>query len=155
MIKRAIEMKNYKNIIIFLNSKNFHSWIIKMKNIAIKAKVWKYVDSKKKTSKSSNSILSRLLHYFVKKISEQSNQNDAFVSVKKSVCTFDEFSSNQKKSYKMNIIVFQMKKKGEWSNRAWNSHSWCSNQNIDAYVYFFRKNEIISSKNIATTIDSL
>ena len=47
----------------------------------------------------------------MKKISEQSNQNDAFVSIKKSVRTFDEFSSNQKKLYKMNIIVFQMKKK--------------------------------------------
>ena len=96
---------------IFLNSKNFHSWIIKMKNIVIKTKVWKYVDSEKKTSKSSNSIFSRLSHYFVKKIFEQSNQNDAFVSVKKSVRTFDELSSDQKKSYKMNIIAFQMKKK--------------------------------------------
>ena len=96
---------------IFLNSKNFHSWIIKMKYIVIKTKVWNYVDSEKKTSKLSNSILSRLLHYFVKEISEQSKQNDAFVSVKKSVCTFDKLSSNQKKSYKMNIIAFQMKKK--------------------------------------------
>ena len=96
---------------IFLNSKNFHSWIIKMKNIVIKTKVWKYVDSKKKTSELSNSIFSRLSHYFVKKISEQSKQSGAFVSVKKSVRTFDEFSSDQKKSYKMNMIVFQMEKK--------------------------------------------
>ena len=47
----------------------------------------------------------------MKEISEQSKQNDAFVSVKRSVRTFDEFSSNQKKSYKMNMIAFQMKKK--------------------------------------------
>ena len=47
----------------------------------------------------------------MKKISKQSVQSGAFVSIKKSVRTFDEFSSDQKKSYKMNIIVFQMKKK--------------------------------------------
>ena len=65
----------------------------------------------KKTSESSNSIFSQLSHYFVKKISKQSTQNDVFVSIKRSVRIFNEFSWNQKKSYKINMIVFQMKKK--------------------------------------------
>ena len=47
----------------------------------------------------------------MKKIPEQSEQSGAFVSIKKSVRTFDKLSLDQKKSYKMNMIVFQIKKK--------------------------------------------
>ena len=110
-----------------------------MKNIAIKMKIWKYVDSKKNIKIVKFNFFT-IVALFREENFWAVNQNDAFVSIKKLVRTFDEFSSNQKKSYKINIIAFQMKKKNEWSNRAWSLHSWCNNQNIDAYVYFFRKN---------------
>lgn len=49
------------------NSKNFHVWIKKVKGVAKKSKIWKYVDLDGDKEESVDPIFLQVLDYMVKK----------------------------------------------------------------------------------------
>jgi hypothetical protein len=56
----------FKNIMLILISNNFHLWIEELKNLALKIKIWKYINSYDKIENSWKKILSEINHFVVK-----------------------------------------------------------------------------------------
>jgi hypothetical protein len=57
---------SFKNIMLILISNNFHLWIEKLKNLALKIKIWKYINLYDKIEESRKEILSKIDHFVVK-----------------------------------------------------------------------------------------
>jgi hypothetical protein len=56
----------FKIIMLILNSNNFLLWIKELKDLILKIKIWKYINSYDKTEKSRKKILSKISHFVVK-----------------------------------------------------------------------------------------
>ncbi len=57
---------SFKNIMLILISKNFHLWIEELKDLTLKIKIWKYINSYDKIEESRKEILSEINHFVVK-----------------------------------------------------------------------------------------
>jgi hypothetical protein len=53
-------------IILIFNSNNFHLWIEKLKDLILKIKIWKYINSYDKIEESREEVLSKISHFVVK-----------------------------------------------------------------------------------------
>ncbi len=56
----------FKIIILIFNSNNFHLWIEELKDLTLKIKIWKYINSYDKTEESRKEVLSEISHFVVK-----------------------------------------------------------------------------------------
>jgi hypothetical protein len=56
----------FKNIILIFISNNFHLWIKKLKNLTLKIKIWKYINSYDKIEKSRKFYFSKINYFIVK-----------------------------------------------------------------------------------------
>jgi hypothetical protein len=56
----------FKSIMLILISNNFHLWIEELKDLILKIKIWKYINSYDKIEESRKEILSKIDHFVVK-----------------------------------------------------------------------------------------
>jgi hypothetical protein len=56
----------FKIIMLTFNSNNFHLWIEELKDLILKIKIWKYINSYDKIEKSQKEVLSEISHFVVK-----------------------------------------------------------------------------------------
>jgi hypothetical protein len=56
----------FKNIMLIFISNNFHLWLEKLKDLILKIKIWKYINSYDKIEESRKEILSEVDHFVVK-----------------------------------------------------------------------------------------
>ncbi len=94
----------FKSIMLILISNNFHLWIEELKDLALKIKIWKYIDSYDKIEESREEILSEIDHFVVKQsdltsstaaddlITDQTNQS-AQSSQSRAAKDFSELTS--------------------------------------------------------------
>ena len=111
-----------KTIISTLNSRNFHLWIKKIKDIVFRAKVWEYVDSEDDLNESKEISFSHYSHYSVLVQQSQSTAAGDGVSTQpsspanqtvnhRSTMSLSELTNSQKESLRMNIAGFDYRQK--------------------------------------------
>ncbi len=109
----------FRIIMLILISNNFHLWIEELKDLALKIKVWQYIDSNDNMKKSREKILFEIDHFSVKNLSSQSITDDlmtdqtisAATSHSRSAQWFHELTSSQQESYKTSVKEYKRKKK--------------------------------------------
>ncbi len=110
---------SFRNIMLIFISNNFHLCIEKFKDLALKIKVWQYINSNDNMKKSKKEILLEIDHFSVKNFSSQSVADDlmtdqtifAAFSHSRSAQWFHELTSSQQKNYKTNVKEYKRKKK--------------------------------------------
>jgi hypothetical protein len=113
---------SFKIIMLILISNNFHLWIEELKDLTLKIKIWKYINSYNQTAKSREEILFEISHYDIKTstftfsiivddfITNQINQS-AQVSQFRLARYFHEFSIEQQENYRTNVKKYKRKEK--------------------------------------------
>jgi hypothetical protein len=113
----------FKIIKLILNSNNFHLWIEELKDLALKIKIWEYIDSYDKTEKSRKEILSEISHFVVKQsdfvssttaddlITNQINHFTQNLTQSRLARYFHELSTQQQENYRTNVKEYKRKKK--------------------------------------------
>ncbi len=56
----------FRIIMLTFNSNNFHLWIEELKDLILKIKIWKYINSYDKTEESRKEVFSEISHFVVK-----------------------------------------------------------------------------------------
>ncbi len=110
---------SFKIIMLIFISNNFHFWIEKFKDLALKIKVWQYINSNDSMKKFKKEILLEIDHFSIKNSSSQSIADDlmtnqtisAAFSHSRSAQWFHELTSSQQKNYKTNVKQYKRKKK--------------------------------------------
>jgi hypothetical protein len=102
---------SFKIIMLILISNNFYLWIEKLKDLALKIKMWQYINSNENMKKSRKKILLEIDHFSVKNSSSQSVANDLMTNQTiftasshfRSAQWFHELTSSQQENYKTNV----------------------------------------------------
>ncbi len=110
---------SFKIIMLIFISNNFHFWIEELKDLALKIKVWQYMNSNENMKKFKKKILFEIDHFSIKNSSSQSVTNDlmtdqtifAASSHFRSVQWFHELTSNQQENYKASVKKYKRKEK--------------------------------------------
>ncbi len=105
-------------MLIFI-SNNFDLWIEEFKDLALKIKMWQYINSNDSMKKSRKKILLEIDHFSVKNSNSQSVANDlmtnqtifAAFSHFRSAQWFHELISSQQENYKTSVKEYKRKKK--------------------------------------------
>ncbi len=109
----------FKIIMLIFISNNFHLWIEKLKDLALKIKVWKYINSYDKIEESREEILLEISH-FVVKVSTSStnddlmtNQTNQFAQASQSRFAkyFHELTTQQQENYRADVKEYKRKEK--------------------------------------------
>ncbi len=109
----------FKIIMLIYISNNFHFWIEEFKDLALKIKVWQYINSNDNIKKSKKKILFEIDHFLIKNSSSQSITNDLMTNQSIFIVTlhsrfaqwFHELTSNQQKNNRLNVKEYKRKKK--------------------------------------------
>ncbi len=109
----------FKIIMLIFISNNFHLWIEKLKDLALKIKVWKYINSYDKIEESRKEILFEISHFVVKaftsSIADDLMTNQASQSAQASQSRlakyFHELTIQQQENYRANVKKYKRKKK--------------------------------------------
>ncbi len=109
---------SFRIIMLTFISNNFHLWIEELKDLALKIKVWQYINSND-NMKKSREILLEIDHFSVKNFSSQSVADDlmtdqtisAAFSHSRSAQWFHELTSSQQESYRANVKEYKRKEK--------------------------------------------
>jgi hypothetical protein len=99
-----------KASIISLISKNYHKWIKEIQDLTVRTNVWEYVDPQDTKQKLTNEECSDVSDYVVflkKNITVRQNSASRIRSIR----DFNKLSTAQKKSLKINIVTWELKKK--------------------------------------------
>jgi hypothetical protein len=113
----------FKIIMLILNSNNFHLWIEELKDLALKIKIWKYINSYNQTAESREEILFEISHYAVKAsvfasstaaddfITDQINQSAQDFTQSRFAKYFHELSTQQQENYRASVKKYKRKEK--------------------------------------------
>jgi hypothetical protein len=113
----------FKIIMLIFNSNNFYLWIEELKDLILKIKIWKYINSYDKIEKSRKEILSKISHFVVKQsdlasstivddfITNQINQSAQDFTQFRFAKYFHELSTQQQENYRTNVKKYKRKKK--------------------------------------------
>jgi hypothetical protein len=113
----------FKIIMLILNSNNFHLWIEELKDLALKIKIWKYIDSYNQIAESRKRILLEIFHYAVKAfsfasstvvddlITDQINQFAQNFTQSRFAKYFHELSTQQQENYRTSVKEYKRKEK--------------------------------------------
>jgi hypothetical protein len=109
----------FKIIMLIFISNNFHFWIEKFKDLALKIKMWQYINSNDNMKKFKKRILFEIDHFSIKNFNSQSITNDLMINKTIFVVTsysrfiqwFYELISNQQENYKASVKKYKWKKK--------------------------------------------
>jgi hypothetical protein len=110
---------SFKIIMLIFISNNFHFWIEEFKDLALKIKVWQYINSNDNMKKFKKRILFEIDHFSIKNFNSQSITNDLMTnqiifvttSHSRSAQWFHDLILNQQKNYKANVKKYKRKKK--------------------------------------------
>ncbi len=110
---------SFKIIMLILISNNFHLWIEEFKDLALKIKVWQYIDLNENMKKFKKKILLEIDHFSVRNHSSQSVADDlmtdqtisAAFSHSRSAQWFHELTSSQQENYKASVKEYKRKEK--------------------------------------------
>jgi hypothetical protein len=111
---------SFRITMLILNSNNFHLWIEELKNLALKIKIWEYIDSYNQTQESREEILLEISHFdirsaFVSTAVENLITNQADQSAQASQSRFAKYfhklSFEQQENYRANVKEYKRKKK--------------------------------------------
>jgi hypothetical protein len=116
----------FKIIMLIFISNNFHLWIEEFKDLALKMKIWKYINSYNQIAKSRKEVLFEIFHFDIRTsvftfstIADDfiTNQFDSSVHASQSRLAkyFHELSIEQQKNYRANIKEYKRKKKNKSS----------------------------------------
>jgi hypothetical protein len=111
----------FKIIMLIFNSNNFHFWIEEFKDLALKIKIWEYINSYNQIAESLKKILFEISHFDIKTFILAfsavvddliTNQTDQFAQVSQSRSTkyFHELSIYQQKNYRTNVKKYKWKR---------------------------------------------
>ncbi len=109
----------FKIIMLTFISNNFHLWIEELKDLALKIKIWEYINSYDKIEESRKEILFEIFHFVVKVftsstiddlMTNQTNQS-AQASESRLAKYFRELTTQQQKNYRENVKEYKRKKK--------------------------------------------
>ncbi len=113
---------SFKIIMLILISNNFHLWIEKLKDLALKIKIWEYINSYNQIAESREEILLEIFQYdirasaftfsavvddFITNQTDQSAQASQFSFAR----YFHELSIEQQENYRTNVKKYKRKKK--------------------------------------------
>jgi hypothetical protein len=113
----------FKIIMLTFNSNNFHLWIEELKDLALKIKIWKYINSYDKIEESRKKILSEISHFVVKQsdlassaavddfITNQINQSAQDFTQSRFAKYFHELSIQQQENYRTSVKEYKRKKR--------------------------------------------
>ncbi len=109
----------FKIIMLIFISNNFHLWIEEFKDLALKIKVWQYINSNDNMKKSKEKILFEIDHFSIKNSSSQSVADDLMTNQTIFVATshsrsaqwLHELTSNQQENYRANVKEYKRKEK--------------------------------------------
>ncbi len=114
---------SFKIILLILISNNFHLWIEELKNLALKIKIWKYINSYDKIEESRKEVLSKISHFVVKQfdvassaaaddlITDQADQSAQDLTQSRLAKYFHELTTQQQENYRTNVKKYKRKKK--------------------------------------------
>ncbi len=112
----------FKSTMLILISNNFHLWIEELRDLALKIKIWKYINSYDKIEKSRKKILSEIDHFVVKQsnftsstvaddlITDQINQS-AQSSQSRVAKYFSELTFQQQENYRTDVKEYKRREK--------------------------------------------
>ncbi len=113
----------FKIIMLIINSNNFHFWIEELKDLILKIKIWKYINSYNQIAESREEFLLEIFHYIVKAfsfassavaddlITDQINQSAQDLTQSRFAKYFHELSTQQQKNYRTNMKEYKRKEK--------------------------------------------
>ncbi len=113
----------FKIIMLTFNSNNFHLWIEELKDLTLKIKIWKYINSYHKIEESREEVLSEISHFVVKQsdltssttaenfITNQINQSAQDFTQSRLAKYFHELSTQQQENYRANMKEYKRKEK--------------------------------------------
>jgi hypothetical protein len=113
----------FKIIMLTFNSNNFHLWIEKLKDLTLKIKIWKYINSYNKIEESRKEILSKIFHFVVKQsdlasltaaddlITEQIDQSAQDLTQSRLAKYFHELTIQQQENYRTSVKEYKRKEK--------------------------------------------
>jgi hypothetical protein len=108
---------------LILNSNNFHFWIEEFKDLALKIKIWKYINSYNQIAESRKEILFEIFYYVVKAsafassaiaddlITNQIDQSAQNFTQSRFAKYFHELSTQQQENYRTSVKEYKRKKK--------------------------------------------
>ncbi len=112
----------FKIIMLIFISNNFHLWIEKLKDLALKIKIWKYINSYNQTAESRKEILFEIFHYDIRACAFKfsavvddfiTDQTDESAQSSQSCLAryFHELSIEQQENYRTSVKNYKRKKK--------------------------------------------
>jgi hypothetical protein len=113
----------FRIIMLILNSNNFHLWIEELKDLALKIKIWKYINSYDKIEESRKEVLSEIFHFVVKQfdfassttaddfITNQVDQSAQDFTQSRFAKYFHELTIQQQENYRANVKKYKRKEK--------------------------------------------
>jgi hypothetical protein len=133
----------FKIIMLTLNSNNFHLWIEELKDLALKIKIWKYINSYDKIEESRKEVLSEISHFLVKQsdlasstvvddlITDQINQSAQHLSQSRFRKIFSWTVDSATKKLSSECEKVQAKKEASRENHSKNAQNKWSNSCFD------------------------
>jgi hypothetical protein len=112
----------FKIIMLIFISNNFHLWIEELKDLALKIKIEKYINSYNQVAKSREKVLFEISYFDIRTsafafstivddfITDQTDQS-AQASQSRLAKYFHELSTEQQKNYRANVKKYKRKKK--------------------------------------------
>jgi hypothetical protein len=112
----------FKNIMSIFVSNNFHLWIEELKDLILKIKIWKYINSYDKIEKFRKEIFSETDHFVVKQfdftlstivnhlITDQINEFAQFLQSRVAKYFF-ELTFQQQENYRTDVKEYKRRKK--------------------------------------------
>jgi hypothetical protein len=109
----------FKITMLIFISNNFYLWIEELKDLALKIKVWQYINSNENMKKFKKKILFEIDHFSVKNSSSQSIANDLMTNQTifvvfshfRSAQWFHELILSQQENYRASVKEYKRKEK--------------------------------------------
>ncbi len=111
---------SFKIIMLILISNNFHLWIEELKDLALKIKIWEYINSYNQIQESREEVLFEISHFvirfaFVSAAVDDliTNQADQFAQAQhlRVAKYFHELSTEQQENYRASVKEYKRKEK--------------------------------------------
>jgi hypothetical protein len=112
---------SFKITMLILISNNFHLWIEELKDLTLKVKIWKYINSYNQIQESREEVLLEISHFVIRIaltisaiaddfITDQVDQS-AQASQSRLAKYFHELSTEQQENYRTSVKKYKRKKK--------------------------------------------
>ncbi len=112
---------SFKIIMLILISNNFHLWIEELKDLALKIKIWEYINSYNQIQESRKEVLFEIFDFVIRSaltisttaddlITDQADQS-AQASQSRLAKYFHELSTEQQENYRTNVKQYKRKEK--------------------------------------------